>query len=637
MCGISGLFSLGGPLDPALAHAIRPMNHALRHRGPDGDGFFEDGHAALGHRRLAIIDVAGGAQPIANEDRSAWIVFNGEIYNHLALRRDLEGRGHRFQTRSDTETILHAFEEYGTDTPALLEGMFAFAIYDQRRRTLFAARDRLGKKPFFYAVLGGALHFASEIKSFYASPAWTGDLDLSSLEAYLSLGYVLAPGSVYRDVRKLMPGRWLQAQDGRIEERRYWDVPEFDTDRRPAAAVLEELDGLLRTAVSDRLESEVPLGAFLSGGIDSGLVVSYMAETMGRPPVTASVGFGGAEHNELDAAAVTARAVGSLHHPHTVDPRLEDVFDPIVRAFDEPFADSSAVPTYYVSQAARQHVTVALSGDGGDETFSGYDFRYVPHAVEQRLRRFVPGAIGRGAMGALARLWPRSPRLPRPLRLGTVLDNLAVDGADAYFQDLCFLKPGLTRRLLGQPVARLRDSAVYEAVTGPYRACPSPSDVQRAQYADLTVYMPNDPLVKVDRMSMLHSLEVRCPLLDRRVVEFAFRLPTETKMAGLRGKHLLRQLAARRLPSELSRLPKLGFTAPVREWLAGPFAGPFEGEVLAANAATSGAVDRAHLARLFADHRAGRADHGYVLWALWVFERWHRHQAEARRAAATAR
>ncbi|MBL8144054.1 MAG: asparagine synthase (glutamine-hydrolyzing), partial [Acidobacteria bacterium] len=610
MCGISGLFALDGPIDPSISAAIRPMNDAIRHRGPDGDGFFTDQRAALGHRRLAIIDVSGGAQPISNEDGTVWIVFNGEVYNHLPLRAELIARGHQFKTRSDTETILHAYEEFGTDTPARLEGMFAFAIYDQRRQRLFAARDRLGKKPFFFAVLDRTLHFASEIRSLFASPAWKGDLDLSSFGAYLSLGYVPAPRSVFRDVRKLMPGHWLLAADGRIEEREYWDVTEFDTDRRPAPVVLEELDALLRQAVADRLESEVPLGAFLSGGIDSGLIVSYMADSMGRPPVTTSVGFGGSEHNELAAAAITAKSTGSTHFAHTLTPKLDDVFDTIVRAFSEPFADSSAVPTYYVSQAARQHVTVALSGDGGDESFSGYDFRYVPHAYEQRARRFVPGAPGRALAGAAARVWPRSQALPRPLRLGTILDNLSHDSADAYFLDLCFLKPRDAHALMGLPGdIDFRTLDFYDTVTGPYRRCPSSSDVQRAQYADLKVYMPNDPLVKVDRMSMVHSLEVRCPLLDRRVVEFAFRLPTETKMAGLQGKRLLRDLASRRLPAELSRMPKLGFTAPVRDWLRGPVRGAFADEVLAPGSATSTVVDAGRLRGAFDQHVRGERDH----------------------------
>jgi asparagine synthase (glutamine-hydrolysing) len=630
MCGICGVAALQGRLAPEIRDCVPEMAAAIRHRGPDGDGFFYDEHVALGHRRLAIIDLATGEQPIANEDRSRWIVFNGEIYNYRELRRVLAQRGHVFRTNSDTEAILHAFEEYGPDCVNHLEGMFALAIWDQPRRELFLARDRLGKKPLFYAMLGGVLHFGSEIKSFYPSPLWDGSIDLSGLEGYLSLGYFIAPQTVYRHVRKLEPGHWLRLRDGRIETRKYWDIEDFDSDRRPEATVLEELDGLLRRAVEERLMSEVPLGAFLSGGIDSGLVVSYMAEGSGEPTVTASVGFSGQLHNELDAAGVTARHFHTRHYPETIEPNLEELLEPVVTAFDEPFADSSAIPTWYVSKAARRHVTVALSGDGGDEVFAGYDFRYVPTALEQRARRFVPGGAGRAVARCLGRAWPRSPRLPRMLRLATIFDNIGRDPADAYYADLCFLKPAETRLLLGQaPDRDPRKSAVYEAVVAPHRRCPSPSLVQRAQYADLKIYLPNDPLVKVDRMAMQHSLEVRCPLLDRRIAEFAFRLPTETKMPNLHGKHLLRTLAARRLPDGLSELPKAGFTAPVGAWLAGAYGAQFAEEVLGAGSHVRDVLDTTHLTRLFQAHKTGTADHWYPLWASWVFERWSRQQGRS--------
>ncbi len=621
MCGITGVMALDGTLDPRFRDALPAMTAAIRHRGPDSGGAFVDQSVALGHRRLCIIDVATGAQPIPNEDRTRWIVFNGEIYNHHDLRADLAGRGHVFNTASDTEAVLHAYEEYGEGCVERLEGMFAIAIYDSTRRELFLARDRLGKKPLFYGVFGGALHFASEMKCFRHSPVWDGTLDLTTLEAYFSLGYFLAPGTVYRHVRKLEPGHWLRASRGRIEIRQYWDVTEFDTDQRAEARVLEELDPLLAKAVTDRLESEVPLGAFLSGGIDSGLVVSYMAGT-GRDVVTASVGFGGDTRNELATAGTTAAYFRTRHYPHMLEARLDDVLTPIVTAFDEPFADSSAIPTWYVSKAAREHVTVALSGDGGDETFAGYDFRYVPHALEGAARRFIPATGGRAALRWLGSRWPQSPRLPKALRLSTIFENLAGDAADAYYLDLCALKPGRTRRLLGAGGRDPRDSPVYEAVTAPYRRCPSPSVVQKAQYADLKVYMPNDPLVKVDRMAMQHALEVRCPLLDRRVVEFAFRLPTRMKMARLRGKHLLRALAAKRLPARVAGLPKLGFNAPVATWLAGPYRHVLAEDLFAAGASISSVVDTRHLRELYDEHVRGEADHWYPLWACWVFERW---------------
>ena len=622
MCGIAGLFSLNGPIRPDVARSIRPITDALAHRGPDGDGFFEAPGVALGHRRLAIIDRAGGHQPMSNEDGTCWIVFNGEVYNHHELRPRLEARGHVFRTRSDTETIIHAWEEYGTACADLLEGMFAFAIYDGRRRELFAARDRLGKKPFFYTVIDDVLHFASELPALTRSPLWRGDVDLSALEGYLSLGYFLAPATVYRDVHKLPPAHWLHVRDGRVETQEYWDVREFDTDHRDTDALVADIDQTLRKAVHDRLESEVPLGAFLSGGIDSGLVVSYMAEALGDRLVTTTVGFGHREHNELEAAALTAAHVKSRHYAETVEPHLDEVIGPVVEGLGEPLADSSTIPTWYVSRAARRHVVVALSGDGGDETFAGYDFRYVPHAMEAQARRVVPPAL-QPSIGWLGARWPRSPRLPRPLRAGTVLENLARDPAGAYYADLAFLKPADARALMGlSPDRSVTSSPVYDAVTQPYRRCPSSDAVQCAEYADLKVYLPNDPLVKVDRMSMAHSLEVRSPLLDRRMVELAFRIPASKKQVGGEGKVLLRQLARERLPAGLWRLPKRGFTVPIADWIRGPHAEMFADEVLGPGAAVSTHVDAAELRRRSDEHRAGARDHAFALWAVWVLNRW---------------
>ncbi len=619
-----------GGLPPGMRQAVRDMTTSLSHRGPDGDGFMGDSRAQLGHRRLAIIDRAGGHQPMANEDESCWIVFNGEIYNHRALRPLLEARGHRFRTTCDTEVILHAYEEFGPAAVDRLEGMFAFAIYDARRGELFAARDRLGKKPFFYAVFDGVLHFASELPALTRSPFWSGDINTAALEGYLSLGYFLAPATVYRNVFKLPPGHWLRINRDGLTIQEYWDVREFDTDKRPATELVTDIDATLRQAVHDRLESEVPLGAFLSGGIDSGLVVSYMAEALGDRLVTATVGFGEDAHNEMEAAALTASHFRSRHHAELIAPNLAEVIGPATTGLGEPLADSSAIPTWYVSRAARRHVTVALSGDGGDESFAGYDFRYVPHALEARMRGWVPTGLA-PAVGWLGAQWPRSSRLPRPLRAGTVLENLGRDAAGAYYADLTFLKPAATRRLMGlSPDGDVESSPVFEAVTEPYRRCPSTDPVQRAEYADLKVYLPNDPLVKVDRMSMAHSLEVRCPLLDRRVVELAFRIPAAQKQIGGQGKVLLRELARRRLPAGLWQLPKRGFSAPIGEWIAGPHATFFRDEVLNPAAKIAQHIDAAEIFRLFTRHRRGEANHGYALWTVWVLERWLQSSATGR-------
>ena len=400
MCGICGLISVDGGLDPALRAALPAMRDALAHRGPDEAGEFYDDRAALGHRRLSIIDLSQGQQPIFNEDGSLVIVFNGEIYNHHELRADLEAKGHVFRTSSDTEAILHAYEEYGAACPEKLVGMFAFAIFDKKTGEAFLARDRLGKKPLFYATLGGALHFASELKALQRSPAWTGENRPEQAFPYFLLGYLPGRSTFFQAVFKLEPGHWLRVKDGRVETRKYWDVEEFDTGDDA------DLEDLLDACVRDRLESEVPLGAFLSGGIDSGLVVAGMKRATGKPPVTCTVGFDDARHNELDAAKLTADHLGTDHRAEILHIEPGEILDRIMGAFDEPFADSSAIPTWHVCRMARQHVTVSLSGDGGDESFGGYDFRYVPHGWEDRLRMraLAPLFGGRGARMAARRM-----------------------------------------------------------------------------------------------------------------------------------------------------------------------------------------------------------------------------------------
>ena len=627
MCGICGAFGLTGALDPQIKEAVPRMTRTLQHRGPDGENFFDDERVGLGHRRLSIIDIAGGTQPMTNEDGSIWTVFNGEIYNHKALRAKLASRGHEFRTHCDTEVIVHAYEEYGTACASHLEGMFAFAIYDQKKKAVYLARDRLGKKPLFYTVLRDTLHFASEMKALSASPAWSGEWNPDAFEEYFALGYIMAPATAYRQVFKLEPGSYLMAHRGELTLGRYWDIDDFDTDDRGQAAILDDLASLLGDAVGCRLESEVPLGAFLSGGIDSGLVVSYMSELGETSPTTCSVGFTDSAHNELEAARNTANMYRTSHHSHVLETDLSEAVEEIAAAFDEPFADSSAIPSFFLCQIARQHVTVCLSGDGGDETFGGYDFRYTPHALESRVRRYLPGRPARNMLRWLGNNWPQSSRMPRWLRLSTYLRNLGVDAATAYYFDLCFLKPHDVETLLGiTGRTDPRESSVFSAVTEPYSRCPSDSPLQKAQYADLKIYLPNDVLVKVDRMSMLHSLEIRSPLLDHRLAELAFRVPTRTKLPRLAPKHLLRELATDRLPKENLHLPKHGFTAPVGGWFRGFLGDRFEDEILTSKSILSGIVDLSCARLWLREHRQGQKDRSYPLWALWSFEAWARRQ-----------
>jgi len=619
MCGV---VAREGVLDPKLRASIGAMTATLRHRGPDGQSVFTHDAAALGHRRLAIIDRAGGTQPMTNEDESCWIVFNGEIYNHRALRRRLLDRGHTFRTTSDTESILHAYEEFGTDCVRMLEGMFAFAVYDTRRRELLMARDRLGKKPLYYAELGGALHFASEIKAIRTSPVWDPTINLPQLEQYLSLGYFVAPDTVYKNVRSLPPAHWLRLRDGHIEIRRYWDIERFDDHPATGAALEDQVEEALRVAVTDRLESEVPLGTFLSGGIDSGLVVSFMAEALGPGVTTTSVGFGEAAHNELAAAGLTAARFETRHHVEVIEPRLDEVLGRIADAFDEPFADASAVPTLHLSGMARRHVTVALSGDGGDEAFTGYSQRYVPHAIESIARPLVPGAPGRAAARWLAARWPRTPGVPRWLRWSILLDNIARDPAEAYYADLCVVKPREVRRLLGlPPLADLSGSAVYDVVTAQYRRCGSSSAVQRAQYADMHLYLPNDVLVKVDRMSMANSLEVRSPLLDQKVMDFMASVPASLKLKGNRGKHILKEAMKSQLPSGIINRPKQGFSIPVGEWLRSGCRDYVADWLFAQNAFIYTYLRPSFVQKLWTAHQRG-ADYSSELWTLLMLELW---------------
>jgi asparagine synthase (glutamine-hydrolysing) len=414
----------------------------------------------------------------------------------------------------------------------------------------------------------------------------------------------------------------------------YWDVSAFDEDRRPAAILTAEVEDAFRTAVNDRLESEVPLGAFLSGGIDSGLVVSYMAEGSTLPVRTTTVGFGESGHNEIDAAQLTAERWRTQQVSHIVEPRLDEVLDSVVTSFDEPFADSSAIPMFYVSKIARQQVTVALSGDGGDEAFGGYSFRYIGHGIESVFRRLLPGSPGRRVAAGLASNWPRSCYLPRALRLGTLLDNVCVESDHAYFNDLCSTKPQIVGQLLGRPAKwDPRGSEVFAAVTAAYRRCPSASAIQRAEYADLKIYLPNDVLVKVDRMSMAHSLEVRCPLLDHRVVELAFRI---RKMPWLQPKYLLKQVATRRLPPRLLHLPKHGFSAPVSEWLVGQYRAAFESDVLSSSSLCASVLDKQAIRSILDSHLSEHTDHSPALWSIWMLERWYRLGVHSRASHAGA-
>lgn len=628
MCGIMGYVDFSGLNQDEARVRLKRMADSLVHRGPDEEGFHIDGFAALGHRRLSIIDLSTGQQPMSALDGQVQIVFNGEIYNFPDLRAELEAKGYRFKSHCDTEVILIGYLEWGKQCVEKLSGMFAFVIWDARDRRLVLARDRVGKKPLYYCRLGSRFAFASELKALRAGGLCPEEVDPESLDCYFSFGYVPAPRTIYKGVRKLRPAHCLMASAYRETEQQYWRLSFAEPVSRPLDEAVEEFEALLDEAVKCRLMSEVPLGAFLSGGLDSSLVVASMAKLTLRPVITNSIGFEDKRFNELPAASIIANHLGTDHHEFVVEPEITDVLERIARHFDEPFADPSAVPMWYVCEMAKRTVTVALSGDGGDEGFGGYTFRYLPHLMESRIRVVIPALIRRPLFGVLGALWPASSNLPRPFRLKTIMENISVGDSEAFYRDLIWLRSDVRAELYSPDfMAELKGFTPMEAVQ-PYYAETDASDaLSRSQSADVHFYMTDDVLVKVDRMSMAHSLEVRCPLLDHRVLEFAARLPTSLKVRTGKGKLLLRALAARRLPEETIHQPKRGFSIPAACWLRGDLRALAEGAIFGGNCFIAPFIDRVRLKRIWNEHQSGSRDHSVFLWGSMMLGLWQKASA----------
>ncbi|HVW69849.1 MAG TPA: asparagine synthase (glutamine-hydrolyzing) [Steroidobacteraceae bacterium] len=623
MCGIVGFVDFDGHSRSEALSRVTRMSDAILHRGPDGGGAFVDDHVALGHRRLAIVDVSSGQQPMAVLDGAVQIVFNGEIYNYLEIRAELEAKGYQFRTNCDTEVILVGFLEWGEQIAERLNGMFAYAIWDSRTRQLALGRDRVGKKPLYVYRRGAVVAFASELKALVAGGLCPSEIDDEALDCYFTFGYIPAPRTIYRGVRKLLAAHTLLVTQAGDTERPYWRLS-FGTPRDISLdEATEEFAVLFDDAVKCRLMGEVPLGAFLSGGLDSSLVVASMAKLMGRPVITNSIGFDDEKYNELGLAAQVAAQFKTEHHEFRVEPRAADVLRRIAWHFDEPVADSSALPTWYVCQMARQTVTVALSGDGGDEGFGGYTFRYVPHLMEARVRAAIPPLLRSPAFGGLGRLWPASARLPRPLRLKTIFENLAVADSEAYFRDLAWLRPAARARLYNPGFRQsLKGFTPAETVIPYYLHNDATDALGRSQYADIHFYMTDDVLVKVDRMSMAHSLEVRCPLLDYRILELAARLPTRLKIDGGRGKQVLRRLAAQRLPQALLEAPKRGFSIPAARWLREELRPLVEDVALRSDGVAASVLEMGEVRRMWREHLSGSRDHHVFLWGLLMLGLW---------------
>jgi asparagine synthase (glutamine-hydrolysing) len=624
MCGISGVV-YRDPAHPVDRELLRRVTSVLSHRGPDADGFFWGPGAGLGHRRLSIIDLSTGDQPIYNEDRSKVVVFNGEIYNFQELRTDLVQRGHRFTTSSDTEVLLHGWEEYGDGFVARLRGMFAFALWDLRARRLLLARDRVGKKPLYYTQDGERLLFGSELKALITDPSVKRALSVEALDDYLTFGAVPAPRTIYQNVQQVPPAHYLVWEGGRTRTVEYWDVAYRDLPARSEDECLEQFDSIFTEAVRLRLISDVPLGAFLSGGVDSTAVVATMASLLDRPVATTTVTFGERAFNEAPHARTVADTLGTDHEEVVVKPRAVDILPTLVWHLDEPFADSSAIPTYYVSQAARRRVTVALSGDGGDEVFAGYQWRYGLNLLEARLRGWIPGPVRRGVVGPLAAIWPKADRLPRPLRWKFLLRNLSLDPEQAYFNDMSLFTPADKRGLLTDGFRQgLNGHDPFTAFRTHFDRVRGQDHLRRILYVDLKTWLPNDILVKMDRMAMANSLEVRSPLLDHHVIEFAAGLPSEMKYHGRTSKYLLKRFAERRVPPSVIHRPKMGFSIPLASWLRGELRPMAEDLLLSERALGRSYFQPETIRGMWTRHQEGQRNHAHHLWALMVLELWHR-------------
>ena len=621
MCGITGIFYPRSS-DTVEVDQLHRMMSVLVHRGPDDGDVYSEGPIGLGHRRLSIIDVAGGKQPIFNEDRTMAIVFNGELYNFQPLRETLLKREHQFRTNSDTEVILHAYEEYGPQCVRRLRGMFAFAVWDAPKKRLFLARDRIGIKPLYYYWNGQKFLFASEIKAILQDPTVRRDLNPQALDEYLTYLYIPAPRTIFQQIYKLRPGHTLIVSEEGVKEEEYWDItfqPERGrAEREVAEGVLEKL----RESVSVHLMSEVPLGAFLSGGIDSSAVVAIMSGLLDQPVNTASIGFREAGFDESPYARAVARRFKANAYEKTVEADAARILETLTWHFDEPFADSSMVPTYYVSQVARERVTVCLSGDGGDENFAGYR-RYRFDMFENAVRRVLPPSVRGPVFGMLGRLYPKADWLPRIFRGKTLLTNLSLSPERAYFQTVSWFTPAMKHLLYRDSLrASLGEYDAFAVMQQYFDRTRGWDSLSRIQYVDIKTYLVDDILTKVDRASMAHSLEVRVPLLDHEFMEYVARIPAGYKLRAGEGKYIFKKALAELLPSGIMTRPKMGFSIPLADWFRTDLKTVFEERVLAERSFLANLFDLDPIQRWWEQHQRGTRDYAPQLWALLVLESW---------------
>ena len=628
MCGIVGIFDTRG-VRPVNGPLLERMNETQFHRGPVAGGVHLEPGVGLGHRRLSIIDLAGGQQPLFNEDRSVIVVFNGEIYNYGALMSDLISRGHTFATRSDTEVIVHAWEEWGAQCVHHLRGMFSFAIWDRNTRTLFMARDRLGIKPLHYALLpDGMLAFGSELKSLMCIPELPRDIDPCAVEDYFAYGYVPDPRTIFAHAFKLSPGHTLLWQTGRPvpAEQRYWDVPFTPHAPMGEADMENELVTRLREAVDSHMVADVPLGAFLSGGVDSSAVVAMMASLSRTPVSTCSIAFGDVRFDESAYARQVAAQYKTSHAEHAVDNTDFGMVNLVAALYDEPYADSSAIPTLRVCELARLRVTVALSGDGGDENFAGYR-RHRFAMAEERVRAMLPLAVRRPLFGSLGKLYPKADWAPRILRARSTFEALARDLVDGYFHAVSIQSGDIGERMFSASFRRrLQGYRAVDVMRRHAASCPTRDPLSLIQYIDMKTYLPGDILTKVDRASMAHALEVRVPLLEHTFVEWVSGLPPASKLRNGEGKYVFKKALQPYLSDDLLFRKKMGFSIPLAAWLRGPLRQPLRAAVNNPTLLDSGIFDARYLKLMLDQHQSGVRDHAASLWSVLMFEAFQRRQ-----------
>lgn len=620
MCGIAGIVDLRqrGPVDRDL---LQRMNDSLVHRGPDGDGLYFGEGVGLAHRRLSIIDLEGGAQPLYNEDGSVVVVYNGEIYNFASLMEELMERGHTFRTHCDTEVIVHAWEEWGEKCVDRFRGMFAFALWDARQDLLFLARDRIGIKPLYYSIVNGTLLFASELKALMQSEELGREIDESAVEEYFAFGYVPDPKTIFRNTFKLAPGHTICVSPGNesVEQKRYWDISFEQNFEGSADEAIQELLSLLGEAVEMRMIADVPLGAFLSGGVDSSAVVAMMAAASDSPVITNSISFGEKEFNEASYAERVADLYHTDHLTKAVDSDDYSLLSKLSGIYDEPFADSSAMPTYRVCELARSKVTVALSGDGGDENFAGYR-RYRWFDFEEKFRRTIPSAIREPLFSGLGAIYPKADWAPRIFRAKATLQAIGRNSIEGYFHGVSITTRAQRHQLFNE---RFRETlAGYSAIdvfNEHAKHFEGDDSLSLIQYLDFKTYLPGDILTKVDRASMAHSLEVRVPVLDHKFVEWISGLPTGLKLKGREGKYIFKKALESLLPDEILYRPKMGFAVPLGKWFRGPLKDETYKSILGARMQESGIFESNYLKTVLDAHSSGARDNSALIWALLMF------------------